>query len=155
MATMRITRELYDKLKKIPDRYYSSNPENNFPFMYLLGKNKKNIVCSAFKLRTSYNGCEWMSSVSGNDLAKKYIKIATMGFIPCGIARISDCLPNNGRIVEEIGETSLSNSGEYLVSIDRYVFRSDGLLKKYDEDEQVEFSIEILEKNGKKTCLQD
>ena len=156
MSTMKITRELYNKLKKVPYRYYSSNPETYFPFMYLLGKNKNNVVCIALKLLTVPNaGCVWMSAINGNDMAKKYIRIATRGFIPCGIARISDCLPNNGRIVEEIGENSLLRSGEYLVSVDKFSFKSNGLLKIYGREKDIKFSITILEKNGKKTYYED
>lgn len=148
---MIITRTLYDRLKRVSERY-DVDESFNIPLIYLLGKNKKNIVCAAIKVRIrTDSGCEWMPAINSNDLARKYVNLVKKKFIPCGLARIADYLPDNGRMTDEVGWISKMRAGEYFVSVDRETFRSDGLCDKYDGYRSNEFSIEILEKNGKKT----
>lgn len=93
---------------------YGSNSEDshNYPYCFLLGKNKNGILTKATRLKRAGNmdhdACNKMANIAASIIAKASIKIYKEHAIPCGIARVGSFrldqrFGTRGHSLEEVG----------------------------------------------------
>lgn len=128
------SKEIKEKLIKVDERIHSALLKGKrtydkheyyisgvrFPFSYILGKDKDNIIRGIVKLVPADNpgGCYYMMTISADGMAGATLILAKRGLTICGIARVGRFDPHN---TKERG-SSLSDMGKeaansYVISI--------------------------------------
>lgn len=82
-----ITRELYQKIHKLKDKYVTmcDNPKVLFPKVYMLAKDKNDALVKMEEIPVDTNfGCEEMLRLHNHSIYQTYITLGRQGLIPCG-----------------------------------------------------------------------
>ncbi len=116
---------IMNKLRALQKKY-AFGKERNFPYMALVGENKKNIVTEIATIvdtNSDNSGCLYMASLSSRNMARAGVKLAKRNISLCGIVRINRFYPPIETTYNMVGNgiKSLMKSfpGLYVITIGR------------------------------------
>jgi len=85
-----ISKEIYNQICKLRVKFWNNHRNNEaYPYCYMLGKDKKNIIRKITRLkRGAGDNCHRMVAISTSTMSEGMVTLIKEKLIPCGILRI-------------------------------------------------------------------
>lgn len=107
--------------------------EEEYPAVFLVGENGKQVIKDIERLGNLNNGCGEMPSITSSEMSNAYVRLARRGLTGCGIARVGESFDNDNIWGSDSGSAIFTKNMKYIISYDGRSFVGATVIDKDEE----------------------